>query len=423
MSALLLPETLPLGQHLSAPALGAAGPFALQAGTGSSSIRTSPTKQQPSPPAAPAASTAADLRNQPPLPNGRQVGAAIEVAAGLGHLLLTDAPHWQEQQPHPPQRLSPPSPPQQAPVPIPDSGACCTSGRGGGGGQRQPPLGTWAHRQYMLPLPGRTSAGNQPPQRSAFAADAAALEDEQRGAEACSLPPPQQQQQQAAFAGFPPLASSLAQPIPGTCQEGPTPRAAGTAAAAATAGGDAAALATAAAGASTAPQPIAAAADDDDEALARAAWRWRFAKRWQAEQARQIDAAASGGDSEGGMEEVLAYLAACGQPWDMSRTMSADGLGGSGGSATRMMGTIGSMGLLGQEQLLVGDYSRNASLNGRGGLTGSGRGVGGLAAAAGAGGRGGGRHGVVTRELSAVTRRATQLLQTQTDLESAAEER
>ncbi|KIZ02453.1 hypothetical protein MNEG_5504 [Monoraphidium neglectum] len=291
---------------------------------------------------------------------------------------------------------------QGAPIPVRGGGECSTSGRGEGD-QQQAGLGTWAHRQFKLPLPGRGGKGNSKQQQE--------QEQQQR------LEQREDEAQHAACAAAVPLGSSVAQPIPRGRQ--PPGSAAAPPQAAAGGGGR---------------------ADDDDEAYTRAAWRWRFAKRWQAEQARQLDPAASGGDGDG-LEEALAYLAACGQPWDMPRTLSGDGalgasgFSGAGGALAAAaagrggggdMGTMGSVGLLGQESLLVGgDLSRGASLTnvspGRrsalagGGPSGAGRG--------GGRGGGGGRHGDATRELTAVTRRATQLLQAQTDLGRAADER
>lgn len=311
--------------------------------------------------------------------------------------LLTAAPHWQHA-PTSPQRDE--QLPPQAPVPIRNgiSGDPSTTGMGKNS-SKEPALGTWAHRQYKLPLPGRL------------------FQQRQRGQ---GLSPPQEwqeqpqslSQQQQAFA-----ASSVAQPIPGT-RQATQPQLEAAAPAATQANGD---------GTN--------ASDDEEEVIERAAWRWRFAKRWQAEQVRQLDPSASAdGD---GMEDVLAYLAATGgNPWEVSRTMS-DGLGGSSGSAPHMLGnTLDSVGLLGQEQLLVGDMSRNASYAGspsrRALASASGSGAAPSALRASVSGRGpsgsgaqssGGRHGAATRELKAVKKRATQLLQAQTDIDKAANER
>jgi hypothetical protein len=315
---------------------------------------------------------------------------------------------------------------QRGPVPIANGDA---AGGGAPAALGPPALGTWAHRQYKLPLP---RGGGRP------------------GA----LSPAQEVPEGGA------LGASLAQPIPGAWQPGDPAPFDGAAAAAAEA--EAPAAAAAAAAAAEAGARGASEEEDEEEAVARAAWRWRFAKRWQAEQARGLDPAAS---AEGdGMEETLAYLAACGgQGWDLSRTMS-DGLGGSSGSAPRMLGTMDSVGLLGQEALLVGESnSRHASFTGsplgaaaaaaaaggggggagapggsrRGSATrpsllgaaaardsggGGGRGSG-AAGGAGAAGTAGGRGGAATRELTAATRRAKQLLATQSDLDRAADER
>jgi hypothetical protein len=318
------------------------------------------------------------------------------------------SPHQQQQQQ---QLQNHHQQPQQPPLPIlnGDAGPMPT--------QQPPALGTWAQRQYKLPLP----RGAQPP---AARRGATALSPMREGREGpCDVPPSS-------------LAASLAQPIPGAPQQSAeAPPAAAAAAAAAPAGPG---------------QGGEEEEEEEEEAVARAAWRWRFAKRWQAEQVRGLDPAASAGEGDG-MEETLAYLAACGgQGWDLSRTMS-DGLGASSGSAPRMLGTMDSVGLLGQEALLVGESnSRQASFTNSplaaaagggapGGPGGSRRGgsatrpslLGAAAAGGGGGGRGGGGGGAAagrgggaaTRELTAATKRAKQLLATQCDLDRAAEER
>ncbi|GBF98655.1 hypothetical protein Rsub_11649 [Raphidocelis subcapitata] len=160
--------------------------------------------------------------------------------------------------------------------------------------------------------------------------------------------------------------------------------------------------------------------DDEDNALARAAWRWRFARRWQAEQARQLDPAASTGEDGDGVDDLLAVLGACGAaPWELSRTASDGGEGSMHGR-----GTAGSVSLLGQEAMLVegdgggGGVSREPSFYGSPGggrAARPGSSLGGRPAGAGA--------GAATRELTATARRATQLLRAQSAAERAAEAR
>ncbi len=300
-------------------------------------------------------------------------------------------------------------------------------------------LGTWAQRLFRLPLPGRGSQ-KQLQQQESNGRSAA-----NSGRQDCDP------------------ASSVAQPIPGAAPwPAPHKHAAATNVVAVAADAKQPAAA-AAAGVQQQQQqqheqaqqrqrqrgqerarPAGASEDEDDEeVIARAAWRWRFAKRWQAEQARQLDPAASGGDGDG-LEDTLAYLTACGQPWaELSRTMS-DGLGRSGsGGGQPLLGTVDSVGLLGQERLLVGESGSRAPSLGNGSPFGGGllrrsstplRGpsiLGGAGGGAGAGGAGGGRGGggsgrgggAATRELNAVTRRANALLATQSGLDRAADER
>ncbi|GBF89057.1 hypothetical protein Rsub_01774 [Raphidocelis subcapitata] len=332
---------------------------------------------------------------------------------------------WQEQQRYEQEYR------RVAPVPI---GNGDTSANGASSGQGSaadaPVLGTWAQRRtYLL---AKRNSFRLAPTREGHEGPAAE-------------------------------AAASAQPIPGAPQSAADKASGGAAPAnAASAAGAAAAAAAAAAAGAAADQAAPAPApdpdeegeegeEDDEEVIARAAWRWRFAKRWQAEQVRQLDPSASAGEGDG-MEEALEYLAACGQQWDLSRTMS-DGMGS--GSVPRMLGTMDSgSGLLASELLVGGDASRHASFShsplaaaagGRrnatparpsmlGAAAGAGAAANGAAAAttSAAGGArrgaagaaaGGGRHGAATRELTAVTRRATALLQTVTDLDRAAEER
>jgi hypothetical protein len=248
---------------------------------------------------------------------------------------------------------------------------------------RQTVLGTWAQRLYKLPLPGSNAAAHKREGKGLGAGASWAVE-----AAACSS---------GGSSGTAAARASLAQPIP---------KVAPAAAAAAVAG------------------PVRGEEgeeededEDEEEAVARAAWRWRFAKRWAAEQARQLDPAASMGDGGDGVEELIAYLAAGGAagPMDMERTVSEGDALGSAGSAARLL--AGSMSLLGQEGLLVGEMSRNGSFSG------SVKGGGGCGSRRGSRVAGGGGGGVATRELSAAARRAARLLAAQADLDRAAADR
>lgn len=377
-----------------------------------------------SPSKGPAAAAAAAAARSPAAGKPRGLGPAAAASSGrAGDALAEPAGAGAGATPPP---VVPPLPPslrpsaeRVGPVPI-SSGSeagSAGSGRGSLGSEgrrqhqsddRQPTLGTWAARQFKLLLPGSGKEQQQQlPQRKPGPACPWPAGDP-------SGPLEREPRQQAHAAATSLLSTSLAQPIPGVRQ--PAAR-----------GPDGAAMAR---HAGTGGVPSQEEGEDDDETLARAAWRWRFAKRWQAEQVRQLDPAASGGDGDG-MDEALAYLAACGQPWEMSRTVS-DGMGGSSGSAPRTLGTLDNVGLLGQEQMLVGDMmSHPASLAGGspachlGSAGGSGHGGGAAMLRPSAGGRGCGRHaaGAATRELTAATRRAKQLLKAHADLDRAAGER
>jgi hypothetical protein len=94
--------------------------------------------------------------------------------------------------------------------------------------------------------------------------------------------------------------------------------------------------------------------DDEEEAVQQIAWRWRFARRWQAEQTRApLDPAATASPGDGGMEEALQYLAACGENWQhISRESSRLGT-----VESRLLGTLGSLGCLGSELLADESFS------------------------------------------------------------------
>lgn len=71
---------------------------------------------------------------------------------------------------------------------------------------------------------------------------------------------------------------------------------------------------------------------DDEDRVRDAAWRWRFGRRWAAEQAKQFDPdyGKNAGDEEDGWDEALGYLGACGTGINLQigRTVSVDkGLG------------------------------------------------------------------------------------------------
>jgi hypothetical protein len=171
---------------------------------------------------------------------------------------------------------------------------------------------------------------------------------------------------------------------------------------------------------------------DEEEAVQQAAWRWRFAKRWQAEQTRPPADHASVGD--GGMEEALQYLAACGENWHLARATSIDPA-----SESRLLGTLGTPSLLSAELLVDESFSAHGS--GRGGLlqsTGSDvLGSGCLSREASCAGANGHQHGhgghihhgagrgggEATQQVTGITKRAAQLLAAQSDINKAVTQR
>jgi hypothetical protein len=94
--------------------------------------------------------------------------------------------------------------------------------------------------------------------------------------------------------------------------------------------------------------------DEEEEAVQQIAWRWRFARRWQAEQTRgPLDPTTTASVGDGGMEEALQYLAACGENWQhLSRESSRLGT-----VESRLLGTLGSLGGLGSELLADESFS------------------------------------------------------------------
>lgn len=158
----------------------------------------------------------------------------------------------------------------------------------------------------------------------------------------------------------------------------------------------------------------------------QAAWRWRFAKRWQAEQTRNpADAAAAVSIGDGGMEEALQYLAACGENWHLARVTSSAEPGTT--QESRVLGTLGTPSLLTAE-LLVEDGSYSANGSSKGGLLSLGSGGLGdmlsreVSSAFGPTGRGRGG-GEATQQVTGMAKRAAELLAKQNDIHRAASER
>lgn len=143
------------------------------------------------------------------------------------------------------------------------------------------------------------------------------------------------------------------------------------------------------------------AGEDDAQA---AAWRWRFARKWHAEQQRVIDPEnASCSDK---VEDALQFLQAGGgagwnlQSRGLARTVSTD----LSGSVVHSIGTFGNGSLLGQELLLDGSYTYSLTAGSLARVSGS-------------------EVLQATREMNSMNRRAANLLQQQVELERQAAER
>jgi hypothetical protein len=300
-------------------------------------------------------------------------------------------------------------------------------------------LGTWAQRQFIMPL-------NKAKQKADEAAAAAAQQGTAAPGTSLAQPiPANGRWPSSGSSGHSSNASKASRGSGGAAAAVAADSAAAGTTAVAAADGDqlsqvhgsnAAALAAAAAAAAAAVEQAVArrcsmGTDDEEEAVQQAAWRWRFAKRWQAEQTRPpADNAASVGD--GGMEEALQYLAACGENWHLARATSIDPA-----SESRLLGTLGTPSLLSAELLVDESFSAHGSS--RGGLlqsTGSDvLGSGCLsreASCAGANGHGHGGHchhgagrggGEATQQVTGITKRAAQLLAAQSDINKAVTQR
>jgi len=144
------------------------------------------------------------------------------------------------------------------------------------------------------------------------------------------------------------------------------------------------------------------------DTAAEAAWRWRFARRWHAEQTRMQDPDAAGSCNDK-TEDALQYLqAGGGAGWNMQVNVTRT----ASGEASGMMFSMGN-GTLGNGSLLAGDMLLDdGSYAATGVLSGSLK-------------RGMARGEVptATREVNSLNRRAAALLQQQVELERAADER
>lgn len=160
--------------------------------------------------------------------------------------------------------------------------------------------------------------------------------------------------------------------------------------------------------------------DEDEEAAQRAAaWRWRFSRRWNAEQARPVsekDAVMS----PDATEEALQYLRACGGTGvalQVARTASSEY-----SSALRQHAgggsTLGNLSLLGAEMLLA---DGSPAVAGGHRLSNTVRRSFDAGDEAGPGGRSG--RTAASSSITTVARRAQQLLQEQRAIEQQAEQR
>ncbi|GLI64641.1 hypothetical protein VaNZ11_007953 [Volvox africanus] len=163
----------------------------------------------------------------------------------------------------------------------------------------------------------------------------------------------------------------------------------------------------------------------DTEALIQeAAWRWRFTRRWQAEQARTEPDQASLTTSRDQMEEALAYLQATNSTTTVSmqianvssRGSGSHHSGGRGGMSmdgslpmTGMVGTLGAA-----ASTLGGDWPLAACGSGSGSFTSGPRILGRQAS---------GELLAASREVASLNRRAAAVLQQQLDCELRAERR
>lgn len=243
-------------------------------------------------------------------------------------------------------------------------------------------LGTWAQRQYILPVqrPGQAQSNEASTASPAPAGQHQQHEARQGGSSSPARPIPRgkfpssngSSNSSGSTRGKAAQRGAVQHSSSGSSSE--PPPAAGTQQVAddAAAAADAAEVADGGLGAAANGDDAAAAAlwqvatdagraarrslgtDEEEEAVQQIAWRWRFARRWQAEQARgPLDPAATASVGDGGMEEALQYLAACGENWQhLSRESSRLGT-----VESRLLGTLGSLGGLGSELLADESFS------------------------------------------------------------------
>lgn len=307
---------------------------------------------------------------------------------------------------HPASAAAIPAPSQPRPMWVPSGGAAASRAAAYAGSptspvqqqdrnvQQQPPqqqqqqvqdpsnpapfvLGTWAQRQYILPVQRPVAQSNG----SAGSPSSTGQQQAQTGSSSPARPIPRgkfpssngssnssgstrakaardaMQHSSSGGSSEPPPASGAKQAAVEAAEAAAQAVDAGGNLGAAANGDDEAAFAmwqAAAAQADTIGARPSLGTDEEEEAVQQIAWRWRFARRWQAEQTRgPLDPAAPTSPGDGGMEEALQYLAACGENWQhLSRDSSRLGT-----VESRMLGTLGSMGCLGAELLADESFS------------------------------------------------------------------
>lgn len=143
------------------------------------------------------------------------------------------------------------------------------------------------------------------------------------------------------------------------------------------------------------PQVVRVPSSSDDDEERAAAWKWRFTRRWKAEQCRTFNPDDKASPSTDHVEDALLYLHACGEGGinvDIPRTLSEDG------HVTNSQGTLDTSSFLGAESLVEDSLQTSALRSSSIGTT-------------------------ATKDVASVTKRAQKLLQQQQHIEKEANER
>ncbi|MEW5306028.1 MAG: hypothetical protein WDW36_008530 [Sanguina aurantia] len=261
-----------------------------------------------------------------------------------------------------------------------------------------PPVGTWAHRQYH-PLNGTTNHQHHNQQPQPFSLDPSAntrpikLPSLQNTRARAPSPPHSVSTPSAAI----PISRS---PFAGSIHSYPThiPIPASQSKGNGTAGPNGART-------TTAPQQQ---AYDGDKAEA-AAWRWRFTRRWQAEQSRAPDEAQCSVGADTIMEDALEYLHACGgsartnNHLQIARVSSELGISYGCSLTTLGSGPLTSHTMLANGEVMLGTDGGAGSL--RGGSSDADESM------------------AATREVASLNKRAQAVLRQQQDIEAKAQQR